>query len=293
MTALGLGTVLFGTDYAGRRRCAEADVAEILACAAQCGVSVIDTAAQYGQAESVLGRALPAKHAFHIVSKTPSWNRRESSGASPARWALEAAGRAIERLRVDRLHGYLTHHAGELLGADGPALIEGLLEAKGRGLVGKIGVSVYDGEQIDRVLERFQIDLIQLPASAFDQRLVRSGHIARLRARGVEVHLRSLFLQGVLLAPPETIPEPLAALRPIVSRFQSDACRTGHGPLEAALGFARATGADAAVIGVASAGELRRAAAAFARPAPALDYAGYAVDDPALINPARWPKDVA
>lgn len=75
-------------------------------------------------------------------------------------------------------------------------------QLKAQHLVKNIGVSVYEGKQIDGILERFDIDLIQLPLNVLDQRLLHSGHLAKLKNAGIEIHARSVFLQGLLLVSP-------------------------------------------------------------------------------------------
>jgi aryl-alcohol dehydrogenase-like predicted oxidoreductase len=71
---IGLGTVQFGLNYGisntGGQTSSD-EVRHILTLAAERGVRVLDTAALYGNSESVLGAALPAGIDFRIVTKTP------------------------------------------------------------------------------------------------------------------------------------------------------------------------------------------------------------------------------
>lgn len=88
------------------------------------------------------------------------------------------------------------HRADDLFVPGGERLMAALTDLKQQGLVAKIGVSVYNAEQIDQVLDRFAIDLVQLPISVLDQRLLRSGHLRKLKSAGVEVHARSVFCRA-------------------------------------------------------------------------------------------------
>ena len=113
MTRLGLGTVQFGQDYgiANRDgRTPEAQVAAILARAAENGVSVLDTAPAYGEAEAVLGRVGAAQR-FRIVSKTPYFG-------SPAAFDVPRLRRSIddslERLGATGLDAILIHHPDDV-----------------------------------------------------------------------------------------------------------------------------------------------------------------------------------
>ncbi len=87
-----------------------------------------------------------------------------------------------------------------------------LEQLKSTGLVAKIGVSVYEAEEIDRILDRYPIEIVQLPFNALDLRLARGGPLQRLAGAGVEIHARSVFLQGLLLAPVAEIPGRIGSL---------------------------------------------------------------------------------
>ena len=78
-------------------------------------------------------------------------------------------------------------------------LFNKLNELKREGMVRKIGFSIYTPDQIDFLLANFDFDLIQLPFNVFDTRLIEGGQLKSLKKKGVEVHARSVFLQGVLL----------------------------------------------------------------------------------------------
>jgi predicted oxidoreductase len=78
-------------------------------------------------------------------------------------------------------------------------LFSKLNELKQQGLIEKIGFSTYMPEQVDFLLENFDFDLIQLPFNVFDNRLIVKGQLKKLKAKSIEIHARSVFLQGILL----------------------------------------------------------------------------------------------
>ncbi len=172
---LGLGSVQFGLDYGianATGRTPAPEVAAILALAAERGVKVLDTAPSYGDSEAVVGRALPADQDFRIISKTRYFRLAKIGREEVA--TLDSDFRAsLERLGVERLYGLLLHHCDDLLAPGGERLWAAMAALKDRGLVAKIGVSVYTKRQIEAVLERFTIDLVQLPLNVLDQRLSR------------------------------------------------------------------------------------------------------------------------
>ena len=288
---LGLGTVQFGLDYGVANRdgqVSERDAAAILAHAERRGLSWLDTAAAYGDAESVLGCTLAYHHRFRIVTKIQPL-RTASVGKAELRRAVEAFALSLARLRQPRVAGLLAHHAEDLLVPGGDALYAQMLAWKRDGLTERIGASIYDRRQADALLDRYDLDLVQLPLNLYNQRLLRDGTLARLHARGVEIHVRSALLQGVLATAPEALPPHLQGLAGHQRRFHDFLAQRGLSPLQAAFGFVRALPeADVCLAGVLSAAQLDECIDAFDS-APDDDFSGFAVGDEALIDPRTWP----
>ncbi|MFM9434688.1 aryl-alcohol dehydrogenase-like predicted oxidoreductase [Janthinobacterium sp. CG_23.3] len=290
---LGLGTVQFGLDYGIANqsgRVALADAVAIVALAGGNGLEVLDTASAYGDSESTVGLCLLANAAcaFRVVTKTAPLGTA-ALGAAELQMVERAFMASLERLGRRRVDCLMVHHADDLLVPGGERLFARLLAWREQGLVDKIGVSVYDKEQIERLFARYSFDLVQLPLNVFDQRLLHNGGLAMLAERGVEVHARSLLLQGVLLMSPASLPAHLAALRAPLAALHALARTRGLTPLAAAFGFVKQIKEVAvALVGVLSVAHLGECLDAY-RGAPAGDYARFAQDDDSLIDPRRWP----
>ena len=294
---LGLGTVRFGRDYGvggNRAQVPPPVVREMLALAARHGVSVLDTAADYGDSEDVLGAALDETDGvgWRIVTKTPALRPGEGGEAGPAaaRKLRDGLERSLARLRRSRVHGLLVHRPDDLRGPAGDDVFAAMQSCRDDGLVARIGVSVYSGDEADEMLGRYPFDLLQLPANVLDQREVGNGRLARLRRDGVEVHVRSVFLQGLLLLPPDRVPPYFEPIRAGLARYREAAEAAGLSAVEAAVQFA--TGhveADCLIVGAGSVAEFAEIIAAFESPPVPFDYAPFAVTDPRFIDPGRWP----
>ncbi len=63
----------------------------------------------------------------------------------------------------------------------------------------KLGISIYDFKTIDFFLKKFHFDTIQCPFNIFDQRLITKKYYQILKSKKIEIHARSIFLQGLLL----------------------------------------------------------------------------------------------
>jgi aryl-alcohol dehydrogenase-like predicted oxidoreductase len=192
---LALGTVQFGLPYGIRGRQAkvpESEVRSILACAWDSGIRTLDTAAAYGDIEERLPR-LADDRLFRVVSKIPAINTAGDSLAG-ARAAVDAAERSRRRLGA-LLTGLMFHRAEDVTEPGGAALFCRLAEWGLRHDV-RIGVSVYDPGTCVRLYRDVGLELAQVPGSALDQRVPREIPSA---LPGLEIHLRSVFLQGLLL----------------------------------------------------------------------------------------------
>ena len=290
---LGLGSVQFGIDYGATNasgKVAEAEVRAILQAAAGHGIDLIDTAAAYGDAENVLQRCRPADANFSLVSKTlPLTSEQLPEKALAA--VAERFRQSLDNLDCTSLYGLLVHRADDLLGPHGDALFAWMDGVRRSGQVQRIGVSVYSPEEADTLLARYPIGLIQLPLNVLDQRFIESGSLARLKEAGVEIHVRSIFLQGLLLADPEHLAPKFSALRPILQAYRQHLQALDCSPLAAAFAFAGSVREiDAVIVGAASLREWQEILAAWndGKKLQATDFGRWAVNDEKLIDPRKW-----
>ncbi|MEO8436818.1 MAG: aldo/keto reductase [Chloroflexota bacterium] len=291
---IGLGTAQFGMDYGISNAAGQVPAAEarkILALAESAGVRVIDTARAYGDAETRLGQWLAKDHPFSIVTKLAG-PAEGAAASSVKRWVHDAFQSSLQRLRATHVHGLLVHGAGDLLGARGAETWRAMETLRDDGAVAKIGVSVYTGLEIDALLDRYPLQLVQLPLNVLDQRLVRSGHLERLKAAGVEVHARSAFLQGLLLMDvPASLDRHFDPARSALDAFHAAARAAGRSPLEAAVSYVMSVDqVDTAIFGVTTTTQLAGILAAATRTMPPGWFAPFALDDERILDPSQWPR---
>ncbi len=275
---IGLGTAQFGSDYGISNRAgapSDLEVSGILDAARRMGIDLLDTAPDYGNAEDRIGET-PADD-FLIVTKTRLGQRPLASLAS----SLQRLGRA-------RIYGCLIHHAADLAGPDAAVIVEELVSARSQGLVKKIGVSVYNEKEIADVLKVLTPDIIQLPANIFDQRLVLSGRMRDLHRRGIEIHARSVFLQGLLLMSPQRLPAALSFAEAPLRKFDDACIEASCTRLEASIAYAASIPEfDRVLVGVASQGQLKEVVAALDRNVR-FDFSTQMVADERILDPATW-----
>jgi len=291
---LGIGTVQFGLDYGISNTSGKTSLKEvqsILKLATENGVDVLDTAPFYGDSESVIGRCLPEQNRFRIITKTPCFKRSRYTAAD-GNTIKSAFYESLERLRLSSVAGLLIHHADNALAEGGEFLYDVLHELKSKGLVEKIGVSVYNGEQIDKLLDLYDFELIQVPVNVLDQRLVKGGELKKLKNKGIEIHARSVFLQGLLLMDPDTIHPFFNEIRLLLQKYQKFLCLNGLSFVEGAIGFVKEiTEIDHIIVGVNNLKQLKDNVQSFDRTNNTLNidsFKEFNINEPKFINPGSW-----
>lgn len=281
---LALGTAQFGGAYGTfntHGQLTEDEAAACLELAEASDIDTIDTAQAYGS-EGILGR-LGAAARFRIVTKVSKLGEMPASGV---RHRVEAS---LKALRAERIHGLMMHDASDLAGDRGQLVWRELERLIQEGLVGEIGVSVYTPQEAMSLASRFPIGIIQAPFSVFDQRMRASGAFARLRALHVEIHVRSVFLQGFALSDPAALPRHLAPYRDVLETYRTTAARHGLTPLALALAAVRADETiDRVVVGVNGHAHFKEIVDAWRNDPGMVDVADCAVNDLRLVNPATW-----
>lgn len=286
MASLALGTVQFGLPYGVANSSGQVTpvgIAEILAVARDAGIDTLDTAIAYGESEARLGAQ--GMQGWQVVSKLPPL---PPDCADVAAWVDAGVDGSLARLGLPRLKALLLHRSQDLLSSQGEALYRSMAACRDSGRVSQIGVSVYSPQDIDAIRERFAIDIVQAPFNVVDRRLATSGMLARLASEGVEVHVRSAFLQGLLLMNPADRPVRFAPWQTLWRAWADwlDAQRLT--PLQACLGYALSRpGVARVVVGVDGVAHLREIVAA-SRVAAVEPPAALINDDPQLINPLSW-----
>jgi aryl-alcohol dehydrogenase-like predicted oxidoreductase len=293
MMKIGLGTAQFGQHYGlsnMQGMTPAGEVREILAYAWGNGVTLLDTAPAYGLSEEVLGGAMSAHAAFTIVTKTPTFQNTKIEKEDAAR-IKDAFRSSLYKLRQPNLYALLVHHGTDLLKEGGQRLWEAMENVKAEGIVRKIGASVYSPAEVDALLNKYPLDIVQLPLNVFDQRMVQNGCLQYLKNQGVEIHSRSVFLQGLLLTLPNELPMHFNAIKPLMKQYYDELKTKGISPIKATLSFVyRQPNIDGIIIGINNQNHLKEIVASVANTDELnkIDFSKYALKDEAIINPSLW-----
>lgn len=197
MNKLALGTVQFGLKYGIANKNGQIifqEAKKILQYARNVDIELIDTAISYGDSEKVIGDV--GIKDFKFVSKLPVLPKGDFNINS---WVENKIQFSLKRLGIQSLYGLLIHRSENLLGDSGKKMLEALNKLKSRGILKKIGVSIYDTSELDKLTSLIKLDIVQVPLNIIDQRILANGSLSKLYKNNIEVHTRSVFLQGLLL----------------------------------------------------------------------------------------------
>ena len=283
-----LGTAQFGVSYGIANQRGEVPlegVREILATASDARIDTLDTAIAYGTSEEKLGEI--GVHNWKIITKLP----KVPPDYSPlSNWVKASVINSLKRLKLEKLYGLLLHHPQDLLEDYGEELYSALQSLRSCGLVEKIGISIYSPPELDQLWGNYKFDLVQAPFNGLDQRLVTSGWLQRLKQQGVEVHGRSLFLQGLLLLSEKERPQKFQRWQSLWTAWHTWLNEQGISPLAACLGAAWDQDQPLfhrIVVGVDSKKQLQEIISTLETQLPSWP-AHITIDELDLINPTRW-----
>lgn len=279
---LVLGTAQFGMDYGvnnSRGQVTPVEVNQILIESGNAGLQFIDTAYGYGNSEDVLGTS-PALHSnvFKIISKYAA------EGLSP----IEQYSASLSRLKVDKLYAYMVHNFPTY--NENQEIWEEFRALKEEGRVERIGFSLYSQNELEYLLEHnLGIDIVQVPYNILDRQFEKWFPV--LHEKGIEVHTRSAFLQGLFFKKPETFSGNITPLAKYVNSIQKYCIDNDIQIQDLALGYVLSSLADGVLIGVDSLNQLRNNISSAGRTITKQDLSyirSIDVEEIELLSPVNW-----
>ncbi|MCG8572052.1 MAG: aldo/keto reductase, partial [Spirochaetes bacterium] len=196
MNKIGLGTAQFGLNYGinnSRGKIPTSEINEILLFAQKNGIDLLDTAYAYGESEKVIGQNNEIINSFRIITKFPPKIKHPIK---------ELFFESLTNLKRSTIYGYLIHDFQTYL--SNKVILSILKELKSERKVAKIGFSLYYPDQLKYLFDNnLKIDIIQIPYNIFDRRF--DDLLPLAKKEKIEVHIRSVFLQGLVFKDPKIL----------------------------------------------------------------------------------------
>lgn len=284
---IALGGAQFGLAYGIANQHGQVSrqiVHDVVTMAKASGVDTIDTAIAYGDSETSLGEL--GVNDFKVVTKLPAL---PDNIVDVQAWVYQQMAGSLARLGLQNIYGLLLHRAEQLSGNRGAELAKALQALKQDGFVEKIGLSIYEPEQLAFITQTYNIDLVQAPLNLLDRRLVTSGWLQRLHDSGVEVHARSVFLQGLLLMPRILVPPKFERWGALWDNWHSWLNARDISATRACLQYVLSLPqVSRVVVGVDSAEQFRDILLNSSDAASLSEFPEISCADEDLINPSNW-----
>ena len=199
-TKLCLGTAQFGMNYGitnqmGKPKDNEIDL--IIESALKNNIIYFDTANSYGNSEIILGNKLKNNHDIKFITKFNSGVKSTFAEADINKLENNFE-KTLKRLKTNNIDSFLIHDPNDMKKNNNYLLINWLHRLKSQGKINRVGISIYEESDLESI-PFHEIEVIQMPISVYDQRLLKDSFINKLLEKNIKVHIRSIFLQGLLL----------------------------------------------------------------------------------------------
>lgn len=156
-------------------------------------INEIDTAYSYRGVEKKIGKSKFKN--CKIYTKIPVVKLSQFHH----KFVSQIVNKSLQRLRKKKLHGVFFHGAKNLMSIEGDKYYKDLLMLKKKKVIRKIGVSVYSPTELKNILKKYKFDMVQIPLNIFDRRFLKDNFLKKIKNSGIEIHARSIFMQGILL----------------------------------------------------------------------------------------------
>tara|TARA_B110000027_G_scaffold129230_1_gene150556 strand:- start:8724 stop:9584 length:861 start_codon:yes stop_codon:yes gene_type:complete len=190
LSKLILGTVQFGLDYGINNISGLPSLEKVFSIlnSAKGECSCLDTASGYGVSEERIG-LYHLKHPDKIFDV----NTKFSKGVIDN--PLKEIEIALLKLNIPIINTMMFHSLDDF-SLNQEKMKNLLKEGKGN-YFKKFGVSVYTVEELEKLKNIDQIEVVQVSFNLLDNHTKKGAILSELKALGKEIHVRSCFLQGL------------------------------------------------------------------------------------------------
>ncbi len=253
---ISIGTANFEKGYGINNSLgfSEKKLSELIKFVKKNKINSIDTAISYKSVEKKLGKTNIRK--FKLYSKIPKLPKRCKNLKN---WLNKSINKSLVDLNIRNFEGIFVHNISDLLNHKyNYELYDYLINLKRKGIAKKIGVSIYDFDNFFRVLKKFKFDIVQLPFNILDRRLLLNNNIEKIKEKRMEIHVRSIFLQGLLLQDYVKIPKYFKKQKNIFKIWEQWCSKNNLTKIQTCLNFVTSfRNIDKIIVGINSINDLK------------------------------------
>ena len=280
-----LGTAQFGSKYGisnVKGKVGSKEISKILNYAKSKNIDSLDTAIEYGKCEEELSKI--DMSSWNIITKIPAIPNDTIDINSHVELQIQ---KSLKKLKIKNFYALLLHSPMQLIDKKGQVIWETMQNLKEKHFVKKIGFSIYSPDELDILMDNFRPDIIQAPYNIFDNRMESSGWLSKLEKLDIEVHARSVFLQGLLLMESKKRPNKFLVWEKILKNWDSWLKKNNLNPIEGCLSFVLHNKKfKKIIVGVESVNQLSQLLDNCSE--RNLSFPDFNIDDNTLIDPSKW-----
>ena len=193
---IALGTANFGQEYGlTKKKVTRKEIIKILNVCKKNNIKLIDTAINYGDAETELGKYDLSY--FKICTKLPKIPYSKKKDVE--NWVTKNINQSLKNLNLKKIDYVLMHSTDQFKLKRSKIAYSVLQDLKKKSVIKKIGYSIYSTVELSTFYKKYKPDVIQAPYNVLDRRIKNTGWLKKLKKEKVEVMGRSIFLKGLLI----------------------------------------------------------------------------------------------
>lgn len=284
-----LGTAQFGSKYGlnSKKTVKLIDCKKIINFALKNNINYIDTAMNYNESYKILSKIGCKK--FKVITKIGNFDSSSSLNILKLNKKIK---KNLQDFKIKNFEAVLFHQENFLLSKTGEKVFKFLLELKKNKIINKIGVSIYNFPILKKIINYYDIDVVQCPVNVFDNDFISHEAINLFKKNNkIEVHARSIFLQGLLLLKTVDIPDKFYRYRRYFNLWNSFLFKNNISNLKYCLNFVKKNKfINRIIVGVQDEAQLDMIIKNY-KIKSYLKKIKFDIQDKKLLKPYLWPKD--
>ena len=280
-----LGTAQFSKNYGISNligKPSTKEIKKILSLAKKNNVKFLDLAEDYNGVIRVLG-SLKINH-FKIILKL------KIKSSYTKNKIIQNFAKSLKLLNLNKIHAVLIHNINDFNYKELNKVFETFKYLKSIGLINKFGISSYSLSEAKKFVKIYKINFLQIPLNIFDQELIKNKNYLYFKNSKTEIHVRSIFLQGLLLMDKRKLPKYFNKWKNLFNKFEKKKASYEKTSFELCINFIKLNikKFKSVVIGVNSAKELNEIIYMFKKNKYNISYKNLSCSDKKLIYPYKW-----
>lgn len=185
---LVLGTAQLDKNYSlSKKNLNEINFKKIINLAKKNKNFFIDTSLGYKNSENILSQFDLNK--FKVITKFDNIKKN----------IINELITSKKKMKIKKFYGVLFHNEKELMKKSTKEFLNFVELLKENNITKRVGASVYSLKNLNLIIKKFDLDLIQIPGNVFDKRFLNKELLDLLKEKRIKIFLRSVFLKGVLI----------------------------------------------------------------------------------------------